>query len=382
MQNSKNMLFLDSIKNKNNIRNNSITYSSGVEILEFSTLIFDFKNCILNYLKKYTLENSSYRLLKLEELHFIPDINNNLEKYREITYDCFWTKEFQEIWRAFGALLIDRYFDSNALIQKTPTVRIQLPGGDSTSYHADSWYGHGAKVKSFWIPLVSVRQGNTIYMAKNKESSNLVLKNILNERPSLFEINEICRRECSPFTGSYGDILSFSSDMIHGTEINSLNYTRFSFDFRIAPDPSYLGIKPRSNYNSRIDLNSENIISNIKTESLRGIIYSNICKGVSAKTQLMVCAKFASDNLINVDGNESEILPMNYLPVLRHYIEDESYNRNCIVVYGVEIFNGDKNLAKPILDLCRLRNKIIVFSAQGLIADLKKYSNKIIIDMI
>lgn len=359
-----------------------LSFETGKSVLNFDVEVFDFRSCLLEHLAKFCATNFNHNLTRLEDIHLIPGITNDMEILRQSAFTCFRSNEFQAIWKMFSIYLLDTYFDTNALIQKTPTVRIQLPGGHSTSYHADSWYGHGSTVKSFWTPLVNVQPGNTLYMAKNKHLSSSVLSNILADQPSLSKINNVCKSACVPFSGSYGDILSFSSDMIHGTEINSLDYTRFSFDFRIAPESNDLGSKPRSNFFSRGEINGDFIDNKGNSlQSLTGITYSNKCKGVSAKTQLMVCAQFAEDNSIKVDGNESEILPMDYMPVLQHYISEATKTRNCIIVYGIEIFNGDLSLAKLILDLCKSQKKTIVFCAQGIVYENElQYEN--ILEMV
>jgi len=264
-------------------------------------------------------------------------------------------------------------------------VRIQLPEAESTSYHSDGWYGHGESVRSFWMPLTRVVDGNTLYIAENIDSSLTCLESIINAKASLREINEIAQAVCLPFEGDYGDLLSFSSAMIHGANKNTKDYTRVSFDFRIAPDKNDLGSKPISNFYTREELDSSssnNSGSNSSdNSSLVGITYSNLCNGVSAKAQLLLCASYCEANNINIIGNESEIVTLDYMPVMRHYLTQTELAQNCIIVFSLGVFNEDKNMAKQILDLAKSNNKNLVFCAEGIIYD-GTVSEKVIIDRI
>lgn len=359
-----------------------LSYETGQSSLQFDHETFNFRQLLLDEIAAVAADESGAKLSSLEKIHEIPEIEHNVEKYRQVAFSVFRGAAFQKMFKAFAADLIDRHFTADALVQKTPTVRIQLPEAESTSYHSDGWYGHGPSVRSFWVPMVNVAAGNTLYMAGDIDESRALMKQIIDDRPNLHEINEMSRGICLPFDGGFGHILSFSSDMIHGAEKNTLGYTRVSFDFRIAPDPNDIGNKPRSNFFSRAELTGEQTQAADAGTTLTGITYSNRCNGVSAKSQLVLCSSFAEQNAINVNGNESEILPFGYLPVLRHYLSDGKADNNAVIVYGVEVFEKDKDLAGEILAMAKANNMHIVFCAQGLIYDPAGGDANAILDMI
>ena len=114
-----------------------LDYLHGQHRLSYSTSKYDFESLVLD-----ALLVSNETEIPLQQVHQLDGIVNNVEKYRQILFSLFRTQEFQLPYKKLGAHLIDTYFNESALIQKTPTVRIQLPGADSTSYHSDGWYGH------------------------------------------------------------------------------------------------------------------------------------------------------------------------------------------------------------------------------------------------
>jgi len=231
-------------------------YQKGKATLKFDAMEFDFADQVLAAISDYSLSLDGEAINSLEVTHKVPNIKNNLENCRQVLFSLFRTSGFQEKFKHLGAQLIDEHFNGVGLLQKTPTVRIQIPGAESTSYHSDGWYGHGASVKSFWMPLTKVTAGNTLYMAKDAKESEDCLHNIISAKANLRDINSIAKQVCEPFEGGLGDILTFTSAMIHGANKNTLDYTRVSFDFRIAPDPDDIGSKPRSNFFSRQDLDN------------------------------------------------------------------------------------------------------------------------------
>ena len=362
-----------------------LDYLAGRHRLSFDGSKYDFRSLMLAGFNQYAESLGGEPVGDLTELHKLPKINTNVEQYRQAAFSLFRAEAFQTLFKSFGADLIDTYFQGVGLIQKTPTIRIQLPKASSTSYHSDGWYGHGESVRSFWMPLTPVGDGNTLYMSENVERSLRATDDILNAKASLSQINDIARDVCTPFEGDFGDILSFSSKMLHGAEPNKLNYTRVSFDFRIAPNAHDLGSKPLSNFFSREDLKVKtssvsNVVKNDK--KLCGITYSNLCNGKSAKSQLLLCAAHADVNNIDIIGNESEIVTLEYMPVIRNYLLEDNPQTNCIVVFGVDIFEGNKELAIQIMNCADQGKRKIVFCAEGVVYGDDNLSQQAVLDLI
>lgn len=348
-----------------------MVFPAGKDTLTFDTGKFDFRSLLLNLYRTESVPGQHVELESLELMHTLPGIKEDVEHYRQMAFSFFRTDTFQATFRAFGADLIDRYYGGEGMIQRTPTVRIQLPGSMLTSYHTDGWYGHGGEARSFWLPLTKVRKGNTLYMARSVEESRNGTQEILSRRASLDEINSIARVLCDPFEGDFGEFLTFSSGMLHGCEHNSTEDTRFSFDFRIVPGGESLGTKPMSNFYSRQELGNTNIDSEVATTSSEkpdlktGITYSATCRGKSAKSQLLLASAYADANSIGIVGNESEILALDYMPVMRSYLEGADSRIDCVVTFGIDIFEGNADLMESIFDVADQTGRSIVFAAEG-----------------
>lgn len=348
-----------------------MAFPVGKETLTFDTGKFDFRSLLLSFYRAESVPGQHVELESLERMHTLPGITNDVERYRQMAFSFFRTESFQAMFREFGADLIDRYYGGEGMIQRTPTVRIQLPGSMLTSYHTDGWYGHGVEARSFWLPLTKVRTGNTLYMARTVEESQKGTQKILSSQASLDDINSIARVLCDPFEGDFGEFLTFSSDMLHGCEHNTTEDTRFSFDFRIVPGGESLGTKPKSNFYSRQELGNTSADSEVVTTSREntslktGITYSATCRGKSAKSQLLLAAAYADANSIGIVGNESEILALDYMPVMRSYLEGADSRIDCVVTFGIDIFEGNAELMESIFDVADQSGRSIVFAAEG-----------------
>ena len=348
----------------------NLDYSKGYTSVQFDPAEFDFKSNMLKAFRSELEGETEGSLNKLEELHLFKVVQDNPEKYRQICFSTFRTDKFQNLYKKMGAWLIDTYFDGKGLIQKTPTARLQLPGANATSFHNDGWYGHGQSVKSFWVPLTEVGDGNSLYMSESVSSSEAVISEIMDSKADLSKINEIAGKVCNPFEGNFGSMLTFSSNSIHGTHRNKSNNCRVTFDFRIAPDVNDIGTKPKSNFYTRedLDLDSSQVklsSSNEKTRILKGLSYSNLCGGRSSKAQILLCSAYADANGIEVFGNESEIVVMDHFPVLREYLKGES-KINCVLVFGTDIFEGNNEMAAEILKCADKGNCSLIFCAEGI----------------
>lgn len=347
-----------------------LNYKEGRHEIKFDTQRFQFRELVINELSNVSEGTGGPSLKDLALVHKLPNIEKNVEKYRQVLFSLFRSQAFQRVYKSFGLELIDTHFGGIGLLQKTPTVRIQLPGAESTSYHSDGWYGHGESVRSFWLPLTDVGEGNSLSMASEIAASAKCLADIQASKASLPEINEISRKICDAFVGGYGDILTFSSAMMHGANRNEKHYARLSFDFRIAPNPNDIGTKPASNFYTRDELVSETEGLAEETgdahSELSAMSYSNLCGGVSAKAQLMLCSAFAEASNISIVANESEIVTLEYMPVLRHYASGNTPEINCIILFGLDVFDGRSDLAREVFEIALENDVTLVFCAEGL----------------
>ena len=357
----------------------------GWTLINYDRNEFPFDKIIESSLLEFVHQEHNTKLDRLENLHLNKNVIENLESIRQKMFQIFREDEFQKCYKSFGKYLIDIYSDKEALIQKTPTARIQPPRFMTTSFHSDGWYGHSQSTNSFWLPLTELSENNTLNISPSRDDSDITMEKLLKGNYSLKEINDICMNVTIPTEAKKGQILSFGPDMIHGAKMNTSDKTRVTFDFRIVNSDNDLGHKPISNYYRYDDL------TNLKTKKLDEdkpkniknvfLSYSNSCSGVNPKSQLMLCNNVAKDKGFAIQRNESEIYVFDHLPVLRHYLGDETPSFDGVVVFSVGIFNGEKMLAEEILNLAKKNSKMILFAAEDIMFN-ESEDNSVVLDRI
>lgn len=216
--------------------------------LSFDTQEYNFAQIVLDEINEHLAAQGHAAIPALNRIHEIEGIRENIEPYRQLLFRLFRKPHFQAVYKAFGKSLIDAYLTEDAIIQKTPTIRIQLAGGKSVSFHTDGWYGHGRTVYSFWLPMTHVYASNSLQMARNEDESSNLIAEISAAQMDLNEINIVAEAICDPVEADHGELLAFNSNMIHGTLDNTTPDSRVSFDFRIAESVADIGNKPASNY--------------------------------------------------------------------------------------------------------------------------------------
>ena len=360
---------------------NFIDEKFGKIVIDYDTKKYNFYDLILHDFNDYLSQEYGEKIDKLSNLHKTNLITNDFESLRQRMFSVFRGKKFQQIYLSLGKEIIDKYYDKKALIQKTPTARIQPPKYMTTSFHCDAWYGHSSITTSFWMPLTKLNHNNTLHMSKDRKISLDTLEELVNSDYDLEKINDVSQFICEPVIIDYGQILCFKPDMLHGAKVNTSDNTRVTFDFRILQSKDDLGFKSISNYfdyNALENAESQNnndSSKSIKKESSRNnnlsnnrfVSYSNSCNGVNAKSQLTLCAGIANDKKINITRNESEIYVFSHLPVLRHYLGPIENNIDGVIVFSTEIFEKDFNLAENVLKFAVKNHKKVLFAAEDIL---------------
>lgn len=361
----------------------------GKKIVNFDSSVCNFHDLIFDDFNNFIKKEHNEDIKDLDQIHLINDIQFDLEKLRQRMFSLFRSNKFQKIFYSLGRDIIERYFDENALIQKTPTARIQPPRFMTTSFHCDGWYGHSPETTSFWLPITNVRKENTLHMAIDRKESLKTLKRLQENDFDLMKINEISESICEPVLIKYGQMIAFTPDMIHGAKLNTSGDTRITFDFRIIKSKDFLGYKSISNYHEYSYLvgfnkhpSEENEKKNILTgKKLKFLSYSNSCKGVNAKSQLTLCAGIASDRNIDIIRNESEIYIFEHLPVLRHYLSSKEKGIAGVIVFSTDIFEDNVDLANTILDIAITNKKQLLFAAEDILVNSHIDKEKVLLNL-
>ena len=343
----------------------SLKLSAGYSIIDYNHNKYKLKKIFIEELKQRL---KLKKKLELETFHHLFDVKNNFEELRQQCFLIFKTEKFKQSYLSIVKDLIQTFFSRSALVQKFPTIRIQSPSQSAAPYHNDNWFGHGKDVINFWLPLSQIDKYNSLRICKNQNENKSCLDFIIKNKLSLSKINSFLKLKCEPVVLNENEILCFKTSTLHGTEISKSEFTRFSIDFRIAPSHSSIGSKPINNFYNFDELNVQ-LRKHIKEKKpkqkkIKAFFYSNLCNSKSAKSQLMLCVSFCKDNSIDIVGGDSEILIFDYLPVLRNNLENK--NIDAVVVFGVDIFSGNKKLAKSILELAIKNNKKIIFCAESI----------------
>lgn len=342
------------------------------DLIAFNTKAFDFRSMVLSHINKSLVDESLPPVARLEQLHEVQQISHNLEIFRQRLFQLFRHYEFQELYRDFVKHLIETHFDTAAVVQKTPTVRIQLVNGNSVSFHSDAWYGHGQNVNSFWLPLTQVAGNNSLQIARTRSDSVELLNSIEQEQLDLDEINFRAGQICEPITANFGDLIVFNGDMIHGTLRNNTDATRVSFDFRIAHSLSDIGNKPKANFFTYDELSvpmSSPESDSITIPAKKAIMYSGKCGAITAKNQLVFLNEYARLNNIKIIGSESEIVVFDYAPVLQKYTTNPGLNIDCVLLFSIELLPKERSIRERIYQQSMRNGVQIVFAAEEIVLE-------------
>jgi sporadic carbohydrate cluster protein (TIGR04323 family) len=339
------------------------------ERLTFDTQQFNFAGLMHDEINSYLAANDCAPLATLEQIHHIEGIHENLEQYRQLLFSLFRTERFQRVYCALARQLIDEHFTPQALVQKTPTVRIHLPGGVSVSFHSDAWYGHGRQVYSFWLPVTNVFGSNSLQMARSVDESRALLCHIAQQQLDLDEINNHAARLCQSITAKFGELIVFDSDMVHGTITNNTGLSRVSFDFRIAEGLEHTGNKPAANFYAYSQLAGQGAAATqpaAPKRSFSALMYSGTCRGISAKSQVIFLNEYARINDIRIIGSESEVIVFDYAPVLQKYVKRPTSNMDSILLFGVDLLPDDPRLRRNIYNQAIESGVTIIFAAEDI----------------
>jgi len=127
--------------------------------------------------------------------------------------------------------------------QRFPTFRVQVPGNLSVGeFHKDSDYNHPAGEINFVVPLTDANDTASIWCESNPELGDF-----------------------HPLKMKVGNLIMFDGNMCnHGNKVNTMNYCRVSFDFRLLPIKYH-----KSEYSlSSVDLDKKFVIGDYYSDKV------------------------------------------------------------------------------------------------------------------
>jgi sporadic carbohydrate cluster protein (TIGR04323 family) len=146
-----------------------------------------------------------------------------------------------------------------------------------------------------------------------------------------------------------------------------------SFDFRIAANDLSLGTKPLANYRRRNELDGDrqpaaetSAQAEVSQELRTALMYSGICRSVTAKAQLVFLNAYAALNDIEIAGSESEIVTMSHAPVLRHYLRNATSQFTTVLAFSVDLLPAHPEERREILELAANNEIELIFAAEDI----------------
>ena len=279
--------------------NNIINYDASKYPFQYL-----FCNIISEFLGKEVRELSD--LHKHINLDSLPLLSDTIYRY-------FRCEEFINYYHEFCITIIDAHFSGNAQYQAVPALRIQFPGAKTVNFHHDVMYGHGQDIVNIWVPLVRVCGSNSLQVL-SEFNSQTIEQSFGEAEWSIAELNRACLSIAEPLSMNYGQYFMFHAWVFHGSVENTSDKTRVSFDTRLLPNNGDYGLKDRSFF-----------VMGSKNSSNRGsenaAIYMHyydegLTSGISARYQSVLCQRYAENNQIKIEAEETEIRTVGHQPTL------------------------------------------------------------------
>ena len=285
-------------------------------MIHFDSAEYPFDKLVLDAVRQ-ALENLS-RPAHLADLSRLHEVISPTDRpaIEQAIYALFGRAEFQSRYDRLCAHIVETRLAGAAAYQRTPSVRIHMPGARSVNYHTDEWYGHGHDVRNFWLPLVSVGATNSMYVIDPETSASLV-EQMRTGRKSIAEMNEACHEKARPLAMRFGEIFAFDAHTLHGTVTNETDSTRVSFDFRMLVDGADRGLKDPSFF---IRPNERGNGATAQRSTARAGVYTGKDRGltgiISQKYQQLICLRYASDAMLVPLAVETELSGFEHHPTL------------------------------------------------------------------
>lgn len=216
-------------------------------------------------------------------------------------------------------VLKSKDISGECFVQKRPSFRVFAPQSVGTSFHADSWYGHGSDVLTVWIPLNAIQTGAGLYFVDGdacvKAKDEFLCGSI-----NLKQFNNALLPSAVHVTPEVGEAIVFDSRQVHGSPLNSSFQTRFSLDFRISFGD--FGSKSSHLFRPHLDPTSVSVREHISELSLSGLSVMKYINGEFAEdTQMQHIFLNAFAKAFHVDFAAQEAEIENHgQPILKSYL--------------------------------------------------------------
>lgn len=135
---------------------------------------------------------------------------------------------------AIGRRAIEVLVGNELVMQRNINLSIQLPNDDSSTLpvHSDVWSGDSPYEVVLWVPYVNCYGTKAMYFCDALVDAELQPDLKRFQGKSSEELYEAIAKEAPFIEASYGEILLFTQNIMHGNRVNSENETRWSSNCR------------------------------------------------------------------------------------------------------------------------------------------------------
>lgn len=119
-------------------------------------------------------------------------------------------------------------------MQRRVNLSIQMPGDDSSllPLHADSWSGDSPYEIVVWIPLVDCYRTKSMFILPRPEQERLLNDRVVSGSRSVEELFRHVEPGIQYLDVTFGEILLFDQNLLHGNRVNEEKETRWSLNCR------------------------------------------------------------------------------------------------------------------------------------------------------
>ena len=175
-----------------------------------------------------------------DETDFLDNIHHHIssENLNEVRLKVFNDlNKFPSVRRTYYSLAretLNVLVGNELAMQKRINLSIQLPDDDSSllPVHADVWSGDSPFEVVIWVPLVNCYGTKTMFLLPPKPDQEVSRKLALFREKSAEDLYKSIETDLHWINISYGEVLVFTQNLMHGNRINTESQTRWSLNCR------------------------------------------------------------------------------------------------------------------------------------------------------
>jgi sporadic carbohydrate cluster 2OG-Fe(II) oxygenase len=175
---------------------------------------------------------SAQDFLDLIHRHVDPSRLNALRQsvYRGLNDD----PEFRRRTYRLAACILSTLIGNELAMQRRVNLSIQLPDDDSSllPVHADVWSGDSPFELVLWVPLVDCFDSKSMFIMPPAEDERLQTNMASRSGQSAEALYQAIADQVTFLDISYGSVLVFSQNLMHGNRVNRVPQTRWSLNCR------------------------------------------------------------------------------------------------------------------------------------------------------